>query len=116
MDRKEALGVTMHGLELLAVLLILGCLTGLLAKSKNRDFAPWFVFGALFFLIAIIALLVAPAIPERKKIGPRKVPRFQCPECGELIATSAKLCHYCKAVITAKDKKPKFVSRLMRRR
>jgi hypothetical protein len=50
---------------------IFGWITGTVAKNRGQEFAPWFIFGALLF---IVALFLKP--PGRKQS------RRSCPYCG----------------------------------
>lgn len=56
-----------------AVLLVavgLGVVVGLIARSKGRSFAGWFVFGFLLFIVAIIVVLVIPSKHRPAAVGP----------------------------------------------
>lgn len=46
----------------LFVALLGGCLSAVVAASKNRSAPIWFVFGALFPLITFIAALCVPRV------------------------------------------------------
>ena len=37
---------------------ILGILVGMIAKSKGRDFFPWWLYGSLLFIVAIVHVLL----------------------------------------------------------
>jgi hypothetical protein len=55
-------------LGLLFCLLFFGAIVGLLAKRKNRDPLIWGIFGAFFFMFALIVLMFMPYLcPKCKK-------------------------------------------------
>jgi hypothetical protein len=109
-------------MELIVAALVLGAVTGLVAQNKGYEFAPWFVFGALFFLPAIIIILLrspAPAkvIPsinrrvarlEASTVQSHAVEsnRFNCPQCGESIPVVAKICRFCNYDLTTEPVSP----------
>lgn len=56
---------------------ILGCIPGAIAQSKGRDFLPWFIYGFLIFIVALIHSLVlqpkgaaVTAAPARLEVDP----------------------------------------------
>lgn len=64
---------------------IMGIAVSLVANSKGRDPAIWFIYGALIWPIALVHILVS--VP-----GDRK----QCPYCAELVKIQAKVCPHCR--------------------
>ncbi len=61
----------------------------------------WIVFFPLYLMSRGNFLRQA----ELKKRGTLAA-RITCPECGESIPRLAKSCHYCRTIITTKDRKP----------
>jgi hypothetical protein len=70
------------------VLAVFGLIVGVIAKGKGRSFAPWFLYGALLFIVAIIHVLVLSDDKKKQK---------QCEECFKLIDVRATKCPYCQA-------------------
>jgi hypothetical protein len=69
---------------LLALAALLGLLPGWIASRKGRSFFEWWIFGALFFIIALPAALI---------VGDR---RRRCPYCAEPIRDEAVVCPHCQ--------------------
>jgi len=61
----------------------LGMIVGMLAKSRDRSFLPWFFYGASLFPVAIVH------INKARRRGKR------CLSCQEVIAFKATVCRHC---------------------
>lgn len=82
-------------MEFLFFAAILGVLVGMIAKSKGRDFFPWWLYGTLIFIVAIVhVLLIKPdekhAESEALAAGGKK-----CPRCAEIVKAEAQACRFC---------------------
>ena len=82
-------------MEIFIFAAILGVLVGMIAKSKGRDFFPWWLYGTLVFIVAIVhVLLIKPneAHAERQALG---AGGKKCPQCAEIVKEQAKVCRFC---------------------
>lgn len=70
------------------LLALFGLIVGVIAKGKGRSFAPWFLYGALLFIVALIHVLFIKNENKDKK---------QCEECLSYIPVRATKCSFCQA-------------------
>jgi hypothetical protein len=85
--------------------ILAGILSGVIAKSKNRSFVLWFIYGFFLSIIAIPhALLLQAPVYVRPYVhpgGPRPLSRpvvtvqKQCPHCAQWIDQQAAVCRFC---------------------
>ena len=72
----------------------LGIITGLIAQSKGRSFAAWWLYGTLLFIIAIVHVLVIPSKNnESKSLDSMR----KCDYCAEPIRIEAVKCKHCSS-------------------
>lgn len=84
-------------MEFLVVLVVLGIVTGMVARSKGYEFWPWFFYGALIFIVAIVHIILKP--PLRRSVEQRRIAEeglLKCPFCAELVKREARICRYCQ--------------------
>jgi hypothetical protein len=82
-------------MEILVVAIIIGIIPGMIAEKKGYNRWGWWLFGAVAFIVALPAALLLPKKPgaiDREARSEGKVP---CPQCGEYIMPTAKICRYC---------------------
>lgn len=86
-------------MEVLIFAMVIGVIPGLIARSKGRDFLPWYVYGVLLFGIALIhSLLISRNEQSYLNDGMKK-----CPRCAEMVKPDAKICRYCGGAIVGEN-------------
>lgn len=84
-------------MEVLFLVGLLGLIPAIIAQKKGRDFIGWWLYGTLFFIIALPHALLAgentKAI-EKRAIDDGGVRK--CPACAELVKAEAKVCRFCQ--------------------
>ena len=83
----------MNELLIFLLLVILGIVSGLLAKRKNRSFPIWFFLGLFIGFLPVIYLIFASYI---------------CKECGQKIPKEHAIsgtCPYCLTGMVGEDSK-----------
>ncbi len=83
-------------MEFFAVLLLLGIIPAVIARNKGRNFFPWYIYGVLLLVVALIHSLLMKedkrAIEERALAdGSMKKCRF----CAEIVKAEAQVCRFC---------------------
>ena len=76
---------------------VLGVIPGVIARSKGRDFFPWYVYGVLLFIVALVHSLVLPPTSEATAAREGQQGRRPCPQCAEFIMREAHICRFCGA-------------------
>lgn len=77
-------------MEALIILSLLACIPAYIAYNKGRNAGIWFVYGFVFWLIALIHSLFIK--PNANAAGYKA-----CKDCGSVIEATAKRCKYCTA-------------------
>jgi len=76
--------------------LCFGIVTAIAAQQKNKSFILWFILGVLLGPFGLIAaLLQSPYSPKTHMI---------CPDCGEYVLLSARVCKHCGCRFKVDDK------------
>lgn len=73
---------------------LIGLIPAVIAQSKGRDFALWWVYGFLLFIVALPHALVLEPATKKKSSSPL-LPEKKCPDCAEKINLEAKVCRFC---------------------
>ncbi len=81
--------------EILLVAALIGLIPAYIAQKKGRSFFPWWIYGALLFIVALPhAILIKPNLPQMERAaldsGYKK-----CPRCAEMVKPNAKICRFC---------------------
>lgn len=70
---------------------VLGTITGAVAKSRGHEPALWFLFGGALFILALPLVLLLPP-PNAARNTPRKT----CPYCSTALEHGQMKCPACK--------------------
>ncbi|MBM3298038.1 MAG: zinc ribbon domain-containing protein [Candidatus Aminicenantes bacterium] len=90
-------GEMLIGLVLAA---LLGLIPANIAKKKGYSFGLWWLFGFLFFILALIIALVmksktAPGLQAVADVQATPPGMVKCPHCQSNIVPQAAVCPYC---------------------
>lgn len=82
--------------EILIISAFLGLIPAFIAQSKGRNFALWWFYGWMLFIVAFIHSIVLK--PDVKAVEIKALAsgdNKKCPHCAELIKAEAKVCRHC---------------------
>ena len=88
-------------MEILLLAALLGLIPAAIARSKGRNFGPWWLYGAALFIFALphsILLKSDPRALEKRQLdeGGKKGPH-----CAEIVKAEARVCRYCGREVPA---------------
>jgi len=86
----------------LVVTLSLGLIPAAIAESKGREHTRWWVYGFLFFFIALIhSLLINPNSEAKERGRLEGGTGRKCPFCAEVVKVEAIKCKHCGSILKA---------------
>ena len=82
------------------VFFMIGLIPAVIASRKGRDFLTWWVFGDLFFPIALpLALIIKQGNPDFDEHQLWQSNSHECPFCGGINSQITGKCRFCGQMI-----------------
>jgi len=92
-------------MDILVVAVLIGLIPAVIANGKGRSFGLWWIYGSLFFIVALIHSLVMKA--DQEALG-----NVRCQKCKEYVRRDATVCKYCHNDLTQVVANSDFSQRL----
>lgn len=82
-------------LMLFAAPILLGLVSGLIARSKGYSMGLWWLYGLFLPIFAIPHALILR--PDSRSLRRQQIAsgKKECPECAELVLAQANVCRFC---------------------
>lgn len=89
---------------MIIVLPFLALIPANIADKKGHSFAGFWVYGVLFFVLALIHawMLDVDDLELERRALMSKTNR-KCPACAEVIKTEARICRHCQTAVPPTD-------------
>lgn len=89
---------------ILPLVLLLGFVPAMIARSKGRSFFGWYVYGVVLFIIALVhSLLLKQDMVAQEEQALAGGGQKRCPFCAELIKKGAVVCRFCGKDLPQED-------------
>ena len=87
-------------MEFLFLVVLLGLIPAVIARSKGRSFFGFWIYGALLFIVALPHVLLAkPNVTALEAQQLSSGAHRKCPHCAEVIKQEARVCRFCGRTI-----------------
>jgi hypothetical protein len=102
-------------ISIFILLLILGLIPAMIAHKKGRSFLGWYIYGILFFIIALVhSLLVSEDTEKFENKQLKEGTMKKCPNCAELVKQEASVCRHCGKSLLPKTAEKQNLEREMK--
>ena len=95
-------------IKFIGVMLLIGWIPALIAKSKGRSFVAWWIYGGALFIVALIhAIVMKPLSSTSVENKSAPINKTKCDHCGETfpsgyylerVENRGYLCSKCRTV------------------
>ena len=80
---------------LFVFIVLIGLIPALIASTKGRSFAGWWIYGSLLFIAALPHVLLIGPAPGAALERPLAEGTKRCDFCAEIVQAAARVCRYC---------------------
>ena len=87
-------------MEFIILILLIGLIPAVIARSKGKSFMLWWIYGALLFIIALVHSILMKSNNANLENRQLAEGMKKCPKCAELVKQEATLCRFCNSEFT----------------
>jgi len=80
---------------LLFMAMLIGLIPATIAQSKGRSFIVFWLYGTLFFIVALPHALLMRTTKKKAEADAVADGGKVCPNCAEVIRAAASVCRFC---------------------